>query len=199
MIQSIRMGLVVCLLGFATTAARADLVVNGGFETGDFTGWTTVAAQTTFGGFGVTPQNPHSGNYDAYFNQFFGLNSIRQNLTTVSGSSYNLDFWLQIGGDRDAEINALVGGLTVLSITNTPSTTTYSEYTFTFLATASITSLEFQVNNGVGFAFNEVAWLDDVSVTQLRSVPEPASLTMLALGGLGLISYTLRRRKQRLA
>ena len=43
-------------------SAKADLVVNGGFETGDFTGWTLNGHNTlNF----VSSENPHSGTYSA--------------------------------------------------------------------------------------------------------------------------------------
>src|SRR5437016_2189236 len=72
--------------------AFADLV-NGGFETGDFTGWTLAGntdntAGVFSGHFGV---NPHSGSYQAYFRQIGSFASTSQN--TPAGS-YDLSFWL---------------------------------------------------------------------------------------------------------
>ena len=32
------------LVCFATASARADIITNGGFETGDFSGWTATGA-----------------------------------------------------------------------------------------------------------------------------------------------------------
>jgi hypothetical protein len=48
----------VVLLLLFISAANADLIVNGGFETGDFTGWTQS-------GWFIDTTNPHSGVYDA--------------------------------------------------------------------------------------------------------------------------------------
>lgn len=71
------------LLLLATTAAHANLITNGGFETGDFTGWTTtsngsgscdtdwnVGSHGSATGCNVV-SNPFAGSYAAY-NSFDG-------------------------------------------------------------------------------------------------------------------------------
>jgi hypothetical protein len=74
----------VSLLGLGITqSARADLITNGGFETGDFTGWTTSGTPT------VQSTFPHSGSFDALFSV---PGSISQSLATTAGQSYTIDF-----------------------------------------------------------------------------------------------------------
>ena len=66
------------LLG--TSAMAAELVVNGGFETGDFTGWT-VNASSTFVSRTVnsgTPVTPISGLYSAWLGQVGSDGTISQ-------------------------------------------------------------------------------------------------------------------------
>jgi hypothetical protein len=60
-----------CSLMFTAVAAlsiahpaSANLITNGGFETGDFTGWTHVGGAVVFGASGLPP---HSGKFVAFF------------------------------------------------------------------------------------------------------------------------------------
>ena len=82
-----------------------SLVQNGGFETGDFTGWTLVgntivynwrgnstvydAVEDAASGYDVV----HSGTYGAFLGDD-QLATLSQSLTTVAGQNYLLSFWL---------------------------------------------------------------------------------------------------------
>lgn len=71
--------------------ASADIVANGGFETGDFTDWTQ-SGNTGF--IGVSNNYPHSGTYAAQLGPGGSLGFITQNLITVPGQTYQLTYWL---------------------------------------------------------------------------------------------------------
>src|SRR5262249_31612319 len=71
--------------------ASADLIVNGGFETGDFTGWNYSSLDNlSFVGTGFAK----SGNFAAFFGdtQADGGGSISQSFETTVGASYSLSF-----------------------------------------------------------------------------------------------------------
>ena len=120
----------VSLLGLGITqSARANPITNGGFETGDFSGWTVSGIDNDV--VGNNPfTSPHSGNFQALF--AFGSNSITQNVTTTPGTSYVVDFWLAAavrqGGSPFVSVNW--GGSPVFSDFLT-SPFGYTEYTFT--------------------------------------------------------------------
>jgi len=74
------------LLVGASAPARADIVVNGGFETGDFSGWTLndpslgTFVSSAFGGY-----VPNSGQYFAALEASGLLGTVSQDLTRLLG------------------------------------------------------------------------------------------------------------------
>lgn len=174
--------------------ARADQIVNGGFETGDFTGWTVVdpsgftIVTATF----TSPTNgltytPNSGTYFAALGAENGDGTVSQTFADVAGATYNVSFYLASDGltPNDFAVNG-PGALfipTQTDITASP----YLEYFGTFTGTGSDT-ITFIARDDPGFLS-----LDDVSVT-LVAVPEPATWATMILG-LGLAGVALRRRR----
>lgn len=167
---------------FASGAAHANLVTNGGFETGDFTGWTTTLDPFNDG---VDVLVVHEGTYAAYFGG--AGSSASQTLTTVAGGKYVLSFWLtaeeNAGFDTPNAFSLDIGGATVMSLTDAPAFG-YTQYEFAFIANGATTDLSFNFSQGP-------AWwdLDSVQV----NVPEPGSIALLAAAGLAAVGA--RRRK----
>lgn len=165
--------------------AWADLVSNGGFETGDFTGW--IFSGNPIPGT-VNTANPHSGLYAADLIAAGSPSFMAQSLSTTPGATYNLTYFLGVSPDStggSVEFMTQVDGVTVFNQTNIPPQA-YTRYSFAFVAIGTSTDLKFGFRNDPGSFF-----LDDVSVA---SIPEPASFWLGSLAT-ALAIIAMRRRR----
>jgi hypothetical protein len=192
--RNFKSAVVFSVCSLAIMAARANLIVNGGFETGDFTGWTLSGNTTeTFVAGAVAGLGaPHSGSYQAFLGAVGGLGDLSQSVATVSGQSYQVEFWVSDAVAYVAsEFYAKWGGTTLMDEVN-PSKSGYTEYTFDVTGNGSPTSLEFGFRHDASFFL-----LDDVSVSAIPTVPEPSTYEA-AIGAFSLVVFgTLLKRVRR--
>jgi hypothetical protein len=201
--SSVILALVVALGGIAAPAYAdpTNLVLNGSFETGDFTHWTqfgntSLSAVTSLpiaGSLGLV--YPIDGTYQAYFGPEFTMGGISQMVPTVVGDSYNISFYLAnlAGADQgNNEYKVKFGTTTLVDEVNSPA---FNYMYFSFVTTATSVMTGF---TAFGFVQNPSYFLlDDVSVTLASSiqvvVPEPSTLAVAGVSGLLALGLGLRR------
>jgi len=180
--------LAACMLG--ALPAHANLVNNGGFETGDFTGWNVTSIDAASDG--VDLNFPQAGLYGAYFGNPLGVSTISQTLSTVAGATYTVSFWLMAEADPLGNYapNSFAfdwDGATQTSLTDSPPFG-YQQYSFALTASSASTVLSFSFFNGPAF------WDFDSVAVDAAAVPEPDALLLFATASVlaGAVSY---RRK----
>ncbi|MGC9940465.1 MAG: protease pro-enzyme activation domain-containing protein [Verrucomicrobiota bacterium] len=194
-----------------TQNRQFDLYVgNGGFESGDFTGWdyvgsTNLSFALAADDVDVAGTNAlngeadvlfvHSGLYGAYLGQYPTDGSLSQTVATKTGQQYLVSFWLTSvpyqGVTIPNDFAAKWGGSTLYAQTNLDAFG-WTNMQFVVPATSANTTLQFDFNNVPG-AFG----LDDVSV---GIVPAPvfqsATMTAGALtftwSGIANVSYQIQ-------
>src|ERR1022692_381428 len=110
--------LFIAMLASIALRAHANLVVNPGFETGNFTGWTTIGS-TAF--MSVSTSNPHSGQFAADLGPQNTDSGLEQLITTIPGHSYVVSFWLKLDtAGTPNDFSASFAGVNIMSLVNSP-------------------------------------------------------------------------------
>jgi hypothetical protein len=140
-----------------TEDAKADnFVVNGGFESGDFDGWT-LGGDTRYDR--VITYNVQSGDYAARFAGFGSDTVLSQYISTPVEANYLVSYWLAGDGQFPNDIAVSFGEQMLFSQVDV-SPFSYTQYSFNVWATAPISTLEFDARDDPAYFY-----LDDVFVT----------------------------------
>lgn len=201
------MTLLITLAALAAAQARANLIVNGSFETpivtvGGFTtfpatstainGWTVVGVDSsiTSGSFsqnGIAFQAQDGNQWldAAGFNSNSSTSGVTQNVPTMVSAQYEISFYVGSALDNvsffPTTIDLQIDGGPRVSYTNPAAPNNMLDWRkFTVPFTAINSSTTITLYNG-GASNNFLSGLDNVS---LVAVPEPSSL----VGLLGLVS-----------
>jgi hypothetical protein len=199
-IPSTSLMMIVFMLCMVASPVHAELIINGGFETGDYTGWTTnftppddaakIIDESVFPGQGRI----RTGVYSIDFSVFEVAQTavISQTFNTNSGQSYDatLSFSVYAWLDRTASLNVEIlgaDGTTVLGsqefvrfginpVNSGPVTVAvWTEEIVPFIADGSVATIRISDTTINGAASD--ALLDNVSI-----VPEPGSISLLLVG-----------------
>jgi hypothetical protein len=179
-----------CLMFTAAVAlsfahpASANLITNGDFETGDFTGWTVTHADNGSNIFVANGPGP-----DTTFGAFFGatvalFDVISQQLTTIPGHFYTLTFFYQVlptDLPPDNGFRVFFGGEPVFD--NSNANPGFGTFTFNVEAIRDSTILEFD-----GFNTRSFDFLDNVSVTAVPDAGLDSFSARLCFARLGCLA-----------
>lgn len=143
--------------------AGQSIVLNGGFETGDFNSWVLVgdadSGHHVYNG--VAPGLPdvvHAGNFGARLHEGGYLATLTQTAPTTSNQLYQFSFWLDNPVSNSGQyFIARWDGLDVVNLSNPP---VFAWTNFQFLVTAPGTNTQLQFlarNDPYYFGFDDVA------------------------------------------
>ncbi len=175
------------LLG--TSALAQELVFNGGFETGNFAGWSVppniFPPNSNAQYFSINANGGASGTYYALLSST-ELRFISQIVPTVAGQDYELTFWLKRTDNFPAQFQVRWEGQVVYnSSAPLPDNVNWHLFTVPLRANFNGSFIEF----GQRF-FPAYHFIDDISVLP---APSPAPAALLLMGG----AAALRRHRRR--
>jgi hypothetical protein len=167
------------ILSFSLQAGQS-LLANGGFETGDFTGWSLVG-NTVIGkniydaveNAASYPGTVHSGSYGAFLGDT-NVAFLSQTVSTTPGQQYLLSFWLDNpvnGAGQKFLVNWLSGPSNQLYQVVNPPVLPWTNLNFIVTAGSTTATVQFGTENVPNYF-----GLDDVSLTTLPAVAFKSTL-----------------------
>jgi len=198
---------IVAMGAIGTSEALAiDLAENGGFETGDTSGWQDLTGPTQ--PFTVESTDPFAGSFNGQIeNTVEGTAAVVKQANkgaglAVGGAEVTVKFWARgpaaEGGVHFAELfSELDGGGTSKSeilggAPLFPDAQVWTPYEFVTTLGPDVSggvTLQFAAVTGANPASTSTLEIDNVSI---ETIPEPASMALLGMGGLAMLA---RRRR----
>jgi hypothetical protein len=205
-------GVVAATLILSSSGAGAAIITNGGFETGNFAGWTVntggdpkypqvviqygQSSPYPTGAFGeIIPAAPGGGTYGAYFVSDTNAQSISQAVALAAGTTYTVsyDIYAPINGTHnsfDAYLQSATDGHLSPLFTAKTLGAGWVNYSAVFVAGGGPYSFNFDFTPlGVPAADFVV---DNIGIS--ANVPEPATWAMMIMGFMGIGFLAYRRR-----
>jgi hypothetical protein len=203
---------IVSLAGVLGASPSQAAVMNGTFETGDLSGWTTQGNTSNVNGQAFLSAD---GDSDTSIEQFLGLSAgtldalngsnatngsaIKQTITANAGDVLSFDWLFQSGDYLPYNDFSFFSVSSVASkLADIMEVGTYgqksSQTSYTFQNAGSYT-IGFGVFNALDTYASSTITVDNVKLTSTKSVPEPASIIgILAVGAMGATSALKRKR-----
>ncbi len=167
---------------------RSEIVLNGGFENGDFSGFTLSGDNSNSNV--ECPGAPFAlqGKCQAFFGPEGSIGTLSQSISTLAGTTYEISFQLKAVDESPSSFSAFFGSSLLISLIN-PSASASQRFNFFAPAIDSTTSLSFNFRDDFGFIL-----LDAVSVVPVRStsIPEPGTIALI---GISFAALVLTRRR----
>ncbi|PYR15309.1 MAG: hypothetical protein DMF94_32370 [Acidobacteria bacterium] len=185
--KAVGIGAVVLTMLLSSTAARANMIVNGGFETGEFDDWLPIPPPVDSLFF--VSGSPHTGHYAAWFGAIGVVDeTLSQDVATVPGDTYVVDFWLaHLSNDHANDFNVSWNGVQMFSMVHT-GFFPYTEQSFSVVADGTSSTLMFGGREVVDyFLLDDVSVLPTETVSVAQAVPEPLTLLLVGAGLSGLV------------
>jgi len=167
----------------AAISVQAGAITNGGFETGDFTGWVLTPNVSLFSG--VDPFAARSGSFGAFFGPPRDVGGISQSFATTPNQTYRVDFDLSLTGSvPPASFSWSWNGVNQSPSFDNSAAFGYTRFSSFVSATDTSSTLAFDFRNGQSF------WLlDNVAVSVAPETP----ISALLAAGLVIVAPFVRR------
>ena len=192
---------------FGNSVIAANLILNPGFETGDFTSWLLLGQGT---GASITVQSGNGpsapGSFSAFMSDTIPANNLalQQSTPVGSGTPGLVSYSFDLLGNTSA--NGGVAFVHIWDINSTggvidqgpgllgpffPSTSSWTTYSGSFIAPANVNhfEIEFDCTTGAASGSAEAFYVDNVVLSQ---VPEPGAVSLVVMG---LFCVVHRNRK----
>lgn len=172
----------------------AQMLQNGGFESGNFSGWTQ-SGNTAYTSVTTSSSYVHSGSYGAEFGPNSTPGYISQTVATVPGQTYLLSCWMDIPSSGTPNLFTISwGGNLVYGLTNYSKALAWTNLQFLVTAKSTSTVVQFGFRNDPNYTGFDDASLVPIASPTLKSMTKSNSTLQFTLsttaGAVYQVQYT---------